>query len=121
MRISDWSSDVCSSDLISVTTADGRETSYRYDAFGRRISKTVDGLTSEFFWQGDQVVPESSPRHLRSYVYEPGTLHPLALPDGKRPNACPFYYNIDHPGNLGTTPRSGQSWKGVDIQVDGEG
>nr|BFE95062.1 hypothetical protein GCM10020185_55980 [Pseudomonas brassicacearum subsp. brassicacearum] len=35
--------------LIGVTTADGREMSYRYDAFGRRISKTVDGLTTEFF------------------------------------------------------------------------
>ncbi|MCI0998422.1 RHS repeat domain-containing protein, partial [Pseudomonas corrugata] len=33
--------------LIGVTTADGRETSYRYDAFGRRISKTVAGLTTE--------------------------------------------------------------------------
>ncbi|WLG21482.1 DUF6531 domain-containing protein [Pseudomonas sp. FP1154] len=84
--------------LIGVTTAHGRETSYRYDAFGRRISKTVDGLTTEFFWQGDQVVAESSPRHHRSYVYEPGTFRPLALLDGKGPNACPFYYHLDHLG-----------------------
>ncbi|MBD0706853.1 RHS repeat-associated core domain-containing protein, partial [Pseudomonas sp. PSB1] len=84
--------------LIGVTTAHGRETSYRYDAFGRRISKTVDGLTTEFFWQGDQIVAESSPRHHRSYVYEPGTFRPLALLDGKGPNACPFYYHLDHLG-----------------------
>ncbi|MGU9807629.1 UNVERIFIED_CONTAM: RHS repeat protein [Pseudomonas sp. CM11] len=84
--------------LIGVTTAHGRETSYRYDAFGRRISKTVDGLTTEFFWQGDQVVAESSSRHHRSYVYEPGTFRPLALLDGKGPNACPFYYHLDHLG-----------------------
>ncbi|PMU07109.1 hypothetical protein C1Y11_29090, partial [Pseudomonas sp. FW305-20] len=38
--------------LVGVTTADGRSASYRYDAFGRRISKTVDGKTTEFFWQG---------------------------------------------------------------------
>ncbi|WP_460319184.1 RHS repeat-associated core domain-containing protein [Pseudomonas ogarae] len=96
--------------LIGVTTADGRETSYRYDAFGRRISKTVDGLTTEFFWQGDQVVAENSPRHHRSYVYEPGTFRPLAMLDGEGPEkATPFYYHLDH---LGTpqelTSHSGQ-------------
>ncbi|SEJ59125.1 RHS repeat domain-containing protein, partial [Pseudomonas sp. NFACC07-1] len=84
--------------LIGVTTADGRETSYRYDAFGRRISKTVDGLTTEFFWQGDQVVAENSPRHHRSYVYEPGTFRPLAMLGGEGPDARPFYYHLDHLG-----------------------
>ena len=84
--------------LIGVTQPDGREASYRYDAFGRRISKTVDGLTTKFFWQGDQLVAESSPRHHRSYLYEPGTFRPLAMLDGKGLNACPFYYHLDHLG-----------------------
>ncbi|MCD4529859.1 MULTISPECIES: RHS repeat-associated core domain-containing protein [Pseudomonas] len=84
--------------LIGVTTADGRETSYRYDAFGRRISKTVNGLTTEFFWQGDQLVAESSQRHHRSYVYEPGTFRPLAMLDGKGLAARPFHYHLDHLG-----------------------
>ncbi|QKS85172.1 RHS repeat-associated core domain-containing protein [Pseudomonas bijieensis] len=94
--------------LIGVTTADGRETSYRYDAFGRRISKTVDGLTTEFFWQGDQLVAENSPRHHRSYVYEPGTFRPLAMLDGEGLNACPFYYHLDHLG----TPQELTSYSG---------
>ncbi|BBP54865.1 type IV secretion protein Rhs [Pseudomonas sp. St386] len=94
--------------LIGVTTADGRETSYRYDAFGRRISKTVDGLTTEFFWQGDQVVAENSPRHHRSYVYEPGTFRPLAMLDGEGLKACPFYYHLDHLG----TPQELTSYSG---------
>ncbi|WP_460158671.1 RHS repeat-associated core domain-containing protein [Pseudomonas sp. S3_E11] len=94
--------------LIGVTTADGRETSYRYDAFGRRISKTVDGLTTEFFWQGDQVVAENSPRHHRSYVYEPGTFRPLAMLDGEGLKACPFYYHLDHLG----TPQELTSFSG---------
>ncbi|WP_177408828.1 RHS repeat-associated core domain-containing protein, partial [Pseudomonas sp. Irchel s3f7] len=85
--------------LIRHTAADGRETSYRYDAFGRRIQKTVDGQTTQFFWQGDQLVAESGPKHYRSYVYEPGTFRPLALLDGKGPKkACPFYYQLDHLG-----------------------
>ncbi|SDA97905.1 RHS repeat-associated core domain-containing protein, partial [Pseudomonas sp. NFACC15-1] len=60
--------------------------------------KTVDGLTTEFFWQGDQLVAENSPHHHRSYVYEPGTFRPLALLDGEGPDARPFYYHLDHLG-----------------------
>ncbi|MGF6109553.1 RHS repeat-associated core domain-containing protein [Pseudomonas frederiksbergensis] len=89
----------CQHRLIGVTTPDGCSSSYRYDAFGRRISKTVDGKTTEYFWQGDQIVAESSREHYRSYVYEPGTFRPLALLDGKGPrHACPFYYQLDHLG-----------------------
>ncbi|MFJ7284216.1 RHS repeat-associated core domain-containing protein [Pseudomonas sp. NPDC099000] len=89
----------CQHRLIGVTTPDGRCTSYRYDAFGRRIAKTVDGKTTEFFWQGDNLIAESSREHYRSYVYEPGTFRPLAMLDGKGPRkACPFYYQLDHLG-----------------------
>ncbi|WP_177498741.1 RHS repeat domain-containing protein, partial [Pseudomonas sp. G(2018)] len=62
-------------------------------------AKTVDGHTTRFFWQGDQLVAESSPTHYRSYLYEPGSFRPLALLDGKGPKkACPFYYQLDHLG-----------------------
>ncbi|WP_434604520.1 RHS repeat protein [Pseudomonas sp. Z4-7] len=85
--------------LIGLTTPDGNETSYRYDAFGRRIEKTVDGQTTEFIWQGDQLIAESSDHHYQSYVYEPGTFRPLALLEGQGPNnATPFYYHNDHLG-----------------------
>jgi RHS repeat-associated protein len=85
--------------LIGVTTPDGCETSYRYDAFGRRIEKTVDGQTTEFIWQDDQVIAESSDTHYQSYIYEPGTFRPLALLEGKGPdNTAPFYYHNDHLG-----------------------
>ena len=85
--------------LIGVTSPDGNETSYRYDAFGRRIEKTVAGQTTEFIWQGDQVIAESSDRHYQSYVYEPGTFRPLALLEGEGPqNATPFHYHNDHLG-----------------------
>ncbi|KOX99390.1 RHS repeat-associated core domain-containing protein [Pseudomonas nunensis] len=89
----------CQHRLIAVTLPNGSCANYRYDAFGRRIAKTVDGKTTEFFWQGDQVVAESSREHYRSYVYEPGTFRPLAMLDGKGPRqACPFYYQLDHLG-----------------------
>jgi RHS repeat-associated protein len=89
----------CQHRLVGVTTPDGRCSNYRYDAFGRRISKTVDGKTTEFFWQGDNLVAESSREHYRSYLYEPGSFRPLAMLDGKGPRkACPFYYQLDHLG-----------------------
>jgi RHS repeat-associated protein len=89
----------CQHRLVGVTTPNGRTASYRYDAFGRRIAKTVDGHTTEFFWQGDHLVAESSREHYRSYVYEPGSFRPLAMLDGKGPRqACPFYYQLDHLG-----------------------
>ncbi|WP_315866605.1 RHS repeat-associated core domain-containing protein [Pseudomonas sp. JV414] len=89
----------CQHRLVDVTTPDGRCSSYRYDAFGRRIAKTVDGKTTEFFWQGDHLVAESSREHYRSYLYEPGSFRPLAMLDGKGPKkACPFYYQLDHLG-----------------------
>ncbi|MGF6397103.1 RHS repeat-associated protein [Pseudomonas frederiksbergensis] len=85
--------------LVGVTAPDGRSSNYRYDAFGRRIAKTVDGHTTEFFWQGDNLVAESSREHYRSYIYEPGSFRPLAMLDGKGPRkACPFYYQLDHLG-----------------------
>ncbi|WP_164747941.1 RHS repeat domain-containing protein, partial [Pseudomonas koreensis] len=69
----------CQHRLIGLTRPDGNTASYQYDAFGRRIRKTVDGQSTEFFWQGDHLVAESGQSHHRSYVYEPGTFRPLAL------------------------------------------
>ncbi|POA31640.1 type IV secretion protein Rhs, partial [Pseudomonas sp. GW456-12-1-14-TSB6] len=85
--------------LIGLTRPDGNSATYQYDAFGRRIRKTVNGQTTEFFWQGDHLIAESSPTQHRSFIYEPGTFRPLAMLDGKGPKrACPFYYQLDHLG-----------------------
>ncbi|MFM9385192.1 type IV secretion protein Rhs, partial [Pseudomonas sp. UV AK001] len=62
--------------LIGLTRPDGTSATYQYDAFGRRIRKTVDGQTTEFFWQGDHLIAESSPTQHRSFIYEPGTFRP---------------------------------------------
>jgi len=91
--------------LIGVSSPDGKSVSYCYDAFGRRIQKTVDGYTTQYFWQDDRLVAESGTRHYRSYLYErsepgePGSFRPLALLDGKgRAHTCPYYYQLDHLG-----------------------
>ncbi|WP_139834281.1 RHS repeat domain-containing protein, partial [Pseudomonas sp. R44(2017)] len=85
--------------LVGVTLPGGGTASYKYDAFGRRIEKTVDGHTTEFLWQGERLIAESADNRYRSYIYEPGTFRPLAMLDGEGPRrTTPFYYQLDHLG-----------------------
>ncbi|MCD7040206.1 RHS domain-containing protein, partial [Pseudomonas sp. MAFF 311096] len=89
----------CQHRLIGITQPNGQTASYRYDPFGRRISKTVDGLTTEFFWQGDTLIAEHHQDRHRSYVYEPETFRPLVLLEGFGPKETKAYhYQLDHLG-----------------------
>ncbi|AZE60434.1 RNase A-like domain-containing protein [Pseudomonas synxantha] len=89
----------CQHRLISVTKPNGETAGYRYDPFGRRISKTVDGKITEFFWQGDKLIAEHHADCHRSYIYEPGSFRPLALLEGFGPKATtPYHYQLDHLG-----------------------
>ena len=89
----------CQHRLIGITRPDWQTASYRYDPFGRRISKTVDGITTEFFWQGDKLIAEHHADRHRSYIYEPDSFRPLALLEGFGPqDTQPFHYQLDHLG-----------------------
>ncbi|MCF8969961.1 RNase A-like domain-containing protein, partial [Pseudomonas carnis] len=89
----------CQHRLVSITKPNGQTASYRYDPFGRRISKTVDGKTTEFFWQGDKLIAEHHAERHRSYLYEPDSFRPLALLDGFGPKETkPYHYQLDHLG-----------------------
>ncbi|WP_415639961.1 RHS repeat-associated core domain-containing protein, partial [Pseudomonas fluorescens] len=89
----------CQHRLIGITQPNGQTASYRYDPFGRRISKTVDDITTEFFWQGDKLVAEHHADRHRSYIYEPDSFRPLALLEGFGPtDTQPFHYQLDHLG-----------------------
>ncbi|VVP43350.1 RHS repeat-associated core domain-containing protein [Pseudomonas fluorescens] len=94
----------CQHRLIGVTLPDSSIATYQYDAFGRRIEKTYEGHTTEFLWQGERLIVESTqqkginqPRY-RSYLYEPGSFRPLSMLDGEGQSATPFYYQLDHLG-----------------------
>ncbi|WP_455883705.1 RHS repeat-associated core domain-containing protein [Pseudomonas putida] len=89
----------CQHRLISLTQPNGQTASYRYDPFGRRISKTVGGITTEFFWQGDKLIAEHHADRHRSYLYEPDSFRPLALLEGFGPKETkPYHYQLDHLG-----------------------
>ncbi|MGE1153188.1 RHS repeat domain-containing protein, partial [Pseudomonas kitaguniensis] len=89
----------CQHQLVGITQPNGRTASYRYDPFGRRISKTVDEKTTEFFWQGDKLIAEHHADRHRSYIYEPDSFRPLALLEGFGPSETKaFHYQLDHLG-----------------------
>ncbi|MBK3493252.1 RHS repeat-associated core domain-containing protein, partial [Pseudomonas sp. MF2857] len=89
----------CQHRLIGITKPNGETASYRYDPFGRRVSKTVEGKTTEFFWQGDKLIAEHHAERHRSYLYEPDSFRPLALLEGFGPKETkPYHYQLDHLG-----------------------
>lgn len=89
----------CQHRLIGIIQPDGQTASYCYDPFGRRISKTCDGNTTEFFWQGEKLIAEHHAGRHRSYLYEPDSFRPLALLEGFGPeNVKTFHYQLDHLG-----------------------
>ena len=85
--------------LASVQLPDGRQARYRYDAFGRRVSKDVDGTETAFIWQGERLLAEHSQGRWRSYVYEPGSFRPMVmlLRDGDT-SVEALHYHLDHLG-----------------------
>ncbi|MFZ4169057.1 RHS repeat-associated core domain-containing protein [Enterobacter ludwigii] len=78
--------------LIRVLRPDGARWRYRYDAFGRRVSKTREGnvdsarslLQVDYRWDGDQLVgaqqwlADGSAARAVQWVYEPRSFRPLA-------------------------------------------
>ncbi|MFJ2333559.1 RHS repeat-associated core domain-containing protein [Pseudomonas helleri] len=91
--------------LIGITLPDGSQVTYRYDAFGRRISKDHGGTTTQYLWQGERLIAESAQQkglrgisHYCSYLYEPGTFKPLALLQGEGDEAQAYHYQLDHLG-----------------------
>jgi len=57
--------------------------SYAYDAFGRRIKKTVNGVITYFAWDGSQLIAEYSSTGVRQkrYAYLPNSLNPVQVQD----------------------------------------
>ncbi|MCL2891252.1 RHS repeat-associated core domain-containing protein [Brenneria tiliae] len=83
--------------LVRVLLPDGPRWRYRYDAFGRRISKVREGQVESaqavarvaYRWDGDQLVGQrqyladgTAAREVQ-WVYEPGSFRPLAQVESK--------------------------------------
>jgi len=90
--------------LVSATSGP-KNAAYAFDAYARRVSKGVDGTTTEFVYSGDQVVAEYESGAIeRVYVYGASVDETLLLING----AERFYYHADSLGStVGLTAASG--------------
>ena len=88
------------------------ETQYQYDPLGRRISKRGAKKSTEFLWNGDVLLQETTrdtatgqDLKVRAYYFEPESFRPLALSE----NGQTYHYHLDHLGTPDTlTDSSGE-------------
>lgn len=84
--------------LTQVSATFGGTTEYGYDGLGRRVRKTVNGVTTRYLLDGDRVLAETngSGAPLAMYSYYPGVDRPHAmLRSNKR-----YYFAQDLQGNV---------------------
>ncbi|MHC4159595.1 MAG: RHS repeat-associated core domain-containing protein, partial [Planctomycetota bacterium] len=92
----------CENRLIDVNdTNDDPVVTYTYDYKGRRISKTVDGNTTIYCYDGDQVIAEynGSGTLLRKFAYGPRIDEPICMIDVADSNSI-YYYHFDGLGSV---------------------
>ncbi|MCV9878103.1 RHS repeat-associated core domain-containing protein [Brenneria izbisi] len=114
--------------LVRVLLPDGARWRYRYDAFGRRVSKVREGQVPSaqavarvsYRWDGDQLVGQrqyradgSAAREVQ-WVYEPGSFRPLAQVESKEGTTRLHYIVTDLTGTARELcSESGQvHWRG---------
>ena len=87
--------------LVEAILPDGRCVEYEYDAFARRISKTIGTDKTRYLWADNLILSEWKVGGVRpkrqDYMYLPGSFTPLSL---KR-NGVTYQYHTDPKG----TPR----------------
>ncbi|MEG2042652.1 MAG: RHS repeat-associated core domain-containing protein [Hafnia sp.] len=71
----------CQHRLIKAEMPDGTVARYTYDAFNRRLSKTVNNVTTLFIWRGHRLAAqmEGDRENYRNYIYRPNSFEPLAM------------------------------------------
>ncbi|PXZ08195.1 type IV secretion protein Rhs, partial [Gilliamella apicola] len=81
--------------------------------FNRRTSKTVNGKTTEFIWQGHKLIAETdNDKHWQSYLYEQDSFRPLALVQGNAQQGKTqlYWYQNDQLGTpIGLTDGFGET------------
>jgi RHS repeat-associated protein len=76
--------------LVEVVRPDGKRVTFAYDAFGRRVRKELDGTTTLFVWDGDDLVhergitPDGERTLLVTWIFEPGAFSPVAKFEGRK-------------------------------------
>ncbi len=89
--------------LVNVRSLAGLDSiaSYSYDYAGRRVSKTINGVTTWFVYDGVQIIAEYTGSVLtRKFIYGPGIDSPVAMIHVAGTNEGSYYYHQDANGNV---------------------
>lgn len=70
--------------------------SYTYDPFGRRICKTVNGVTTNYVYDGQDIAASITGGNVTHFVHGPGVDEHLALVQG----GAPYFVHVDGLGNV---------------------
>lgn len=91
---------------LRTAATDGTATpsaTYDYDALGRRLSKTVNGVTTYYLLDGDEEIGEydSAGTVLRRYLMGPSVDDRVATAEGSATTNPPkTYYHVNHQGSV---------------------
>ena len=85
--------------LTGAAIAGGQTVSYNYDALGRRSTRTANGVTTQFLYDGADVVRDiASDNNNVDYINGPGIDNKLSLTNA---GTGPLYFLRDHLGQTG--------------------
>jgi RHS repeat-associated protein len=79
---------------ITAISGGGQTISYKYDYMGKRISKTVNGVTTDYAYDGQNLIAELGASRI-DYFFGPGIDEPLASKIGSNV----YYYSADGLGS----------------------
>jgi RHS repeat-associated protein len=115
-NVQGWDVSYNCADQITGIQAPGKNIAYQYDAGGQRVSKTVNGVTQNFLWNGGDIAKEYTSTGAVRADYFLG-----AGREGIKTNGQWYYYLSDIQGStLMLTNASGQSVATYDYSDYGE-
>jgi RHS repeat-associated protein len=84
--------------LVGINKPDGTVVAYRYDPFGKRIEKNVNGTITRHLYDGEDILYEvdGSNTILARYTHGPGIDEPLIMNRG----GSSYYYHSDGLGSI---------------------
>ena len=84
--------------LAEVTTPE-HKVQYRYDPLGRRIEKTVDGLTRRYVYDNEDIIAvlDADGNPLQTFTHGPGIDEPLIM---TKADGASYFYHADGLGSI---------------------
>jgi RHS repeat-associated protein len=110
----------CENRLTEVRQGETALATYKYDFAGRRVARTVAGITTTYLYDGDSLIAEyQATNWKRRYYFGPGIDEPICMM--KWPDNSVYYYHYDGLGSvIALSNSSGSTAERYSYNVFGE-